>query len=149
MLEFHDILKVCLEEIKKDLPWYEIADRIIPEKSRDFFWKIRSGERPLHLKRFKLLLTLLAERGFDRQVKMLVEWVLPDGYQVVNKQIKSTDNEIKESLDVLQEAGVTITTISQALSDGQLVPYEKKEILKTLSKLEKEIQELKQCLKDS
>ncbi len=147
MLEFHDILKVCLEEIKKDLPWYEIADRIIPEKSRDFFWKIRSGERPLHLKRFKLLLTLLAERGFDRQVKMLVEWVLPPGFEVVKKENSSSNNEIQEAFDVIYQAGDTIRVLSECLRDGRLVPYEKKQILSSLSILEKEIEELKECLK--
>jgi len=147
MLEFHDVLKVCLEEIKKDLPWYEIADRIIPEKSRDFFWKIRSGERPLHLKRFKLLLTLLAERGFDRQVKMLVEWVLPPGFEVVKKENSSSNNEIQEAFDVIYQAGDTIRVLSECLRDGRLVPYEKKQILSSLSILEKEIEELKECLK--
>jgi len=147
MLEFHDVLKVCLEEIKKDLPWYEIADRVIPEKSRDFFWKIRSGERPLHLKRFKLLLTLLAERGFDRQVKMLVEWVLPPGFEVVKKENSSSNNEIQEAFDVIYQAGDTIRVLSECLRDGRLVPYEKKQILSSLSILEKEIEELKECLK--
>ena len=146
-MDFHDYLKTALERCKKELPYHEILKRI--NMGESYFWKVRVGERAMNVYHLRALLHVLHDHKQQESIDILLSWLLPEGYQVVQSQYEHTGNEIKESFDVLTQAGLTVQTLSQALSDGQLVPYEKKEILKTLSKLEKEIQELKQCLKDS